>query len=190
VLTGDDGARLRAALATGGGQVVPRSCAGRVIMLDAGMRQRSRGAGRRQRSLGSAAEPEVSRKLVEAGTLRAKGYEVLQTRSADRFTSLGSRSDYAQRRAAFHLCLDSLQQHRDTGLQRHHDLPTCRLGGRSRLATCVHEAALAATGATDKSVRTANFFVLRETVMPSTLIECGFLTNATECRNLIDPVYQ
>lgn len=46
------------------------------------------------------------------------------------------------------------------------------------------------TGAFDRGVKTSNFVVLRENIVPSTLIECGFMTNQKEMDNLIDEEYQ
>ena len=46
------------------------------------------------------------------------------------------------------------------------------------------------TSAFDRGIKNSNFVVLRENVVPSTLIECGFITNEDECRNLISDDYQ
>ena len=46
------------------------------------------------------------------------------------------------------------------------------------------------TGAVDKGVRTANFYVLRETVVPAALVECGFVTNKEEEAKLRDNEYR
>jgi N-acetylmuramoyl-L-alanine amidase len=46
------------------------------------------------------------------------------------------------------------------------------------------------TGANDRSVRTANYWVCRKTEMPAVLVETGFLSNAAECANLTSDSYQ
>lgn len=46
------------------------------------------------------------------------------------------------------------------------------------------------TGAFDRGIKTSNFVVLRENIVPSVLVECGFITNKNESKNLIDDVYQ
>lgn len=45
-------------------------------------------------------------------------------------------------------------------------------------------------GVTDKGIRPANFYVLRNNEVPSALIEMGFLTNPTEAARLTDDAYQ
>lgn len=45
------------------------------------------------------------------------------------------------------------------------------------------------TGARDRGVKSANFYVLRNTNMPSTLLECGFMTNLEEAKLLATDKY-
>lgn len=46
------------------------------------------------------------------------------------------------------------------------------------------------TNAFDRGVKTSNFVVLRENIVPSVLVECGFITNKDESNNLVDDLYQ
>lgn len=46
------------------------------------------------------------------------------------------------------------------------------------------------TDAFDRGVKTSDFVVLRENIIPSVLVECGFITNKNESNNLIDDNYQ
>ena len=46
------------------------------------------------------------------------------------------------------------------------------------------------TNAFDRGIKNSNFVVLRENIVPSTLIECGFITNNEELKNLINEEYQ
>jgi N-acetylmuramoyl-L-alanine amidase len=41
-------------------------------------------------------------------------------------------------------------------------------------------------GSPDRGVRTARFFVIRRTVMPSTLVEMGFVTGSLDAPRLMD----
>jgi N-acetylmuramoyl-L-alanine amidase len=58
------------------------------------------------------------------------------------------------------------------------------------LAGYVHSQIIAATGARDRSVRGAGFYVTTKTSMPAILVETGFVTNPIEARNLNSPDYQ
>ncbi|PLS68958.1 MAG: hypothetical protein CV045_04930 [Cyanobacteria bacterium M5B4] len=49
---------------------------------------------------------------------------------------------------------------------------------------------IGATGANDRGVKSARFYVIYKTTMPSILIETGFVTNAEEAANLNNPGYQ
>ncbi len=66
--------------------------------------------------------------------------------------------------------------------------PGSRLG--RELAEYVHNQAIAATGAKDRGVKSARFYVVHKTSMPSILIETGFVTNPQEAANLNNPAYQ
>lgn len=58
------------------------------------------------------------------------------------------------------------------------------------LASYVHSQIIAATGAGDRNVKAAGFYVIARTSMPAILVETGFVTNPTEARNLNSPDYQ
>jgi N-acetylmuramoyl-L-alanine amidase len=58
------------------------------------------------------------------------------------------------------------------------------------LAEYVQSQIIANTGATDRSVKAAGFYVIARTSMPAILIETGFVTNPTEAANLNNPSYQ
>ncbi len=65
-------------------------------------------------------------------------------------------------------------------------------GSRSgrELAEFVQSQVIAATGARDRGVKSARFYVVQKTTMPSILIETGFVTNPQEAANLNNPGYQ
>lgn len=58
------------------------------------------------------------------------------------------------------------------------------------LATYIHNAAIEATGAIDRGVRENDFVVNRETVMPSVLLELGYMSNWAEFNKLLSESYQ
>jgi len=58
------------------------------------------------------------------------------------------------------------------------------------LADYVHTQIIENTGAIDRSVRAAGFYVIARSSMPAILVETGFVTNADEAANLNNPSYQ
>ncbi len=65
-------------------------------------------------------------------------------------------------------------------------------GSRSgrELAEFIQTQAIGATGANDRGVKSARFYVIYKTTMPSVLVETGFVTNPQEAANLNNPGYQ
>lgn len=163
---------------------------GRVIMLDAGHGGSDPGA---QGVVSSASEKllTLTLSLQLERELRALGYTVLQTRTDDRFVSLGQRGDQANSALPYVFVSVHCNAISDPNYQGAmtfiHDYASAE---SAALAREVQAGMVSATGAVDKGVRKADFFVLRETVMPAILIECGFLTNKDECTRLLNPLYQ
>ncbi|MCC3425899.1 MAG: N-acetylmuramoyl-L-alanine amidase [Microcoleus sp. PH2017_01_SCD_O_A] len=58
------------------------------------------------------------------------------------------------------------------------------------LARVIHASILDGTGAKDRRVRQARFYVLRKSAMPSVLLEVGFVTGAEDAAKLSDPAYR
>ena len=191
LLSNDEGARHYIQLLP---PVVPAATAvqrrvGRTIMIDPGHGGSDPGA---EGVLPDTWEATLNLQICNylEQELKDLGYDVLTTRRADRFVSLGARADYANNVLPYifvSVHCNSLEDPDYQGLMTFHH-PSSTQG--PLLARLVHEECLAATGAVDKNVREANFFVLRETVMPSVLVECGCLTNREECGKLVTPTYQ
>jgi len=128
--------------------------------------------------------------LALANSLRNLGYEVELTRDTDRFASLGERADRANELLPMifvSIHANSIEDPTFSGVMTFHFNGA---NEASALAHSIQRQLLASTGAVDRGVRTANFFVLRETVVPAVLVEIGFLTNALEEQKLRDPFYQ
>ncbi len=131
---------------------------------------------------------EVTLKLAKA--LRNRGYEVIVTRDRDRFVSLGQRADLCNELLPMifvSLHANWIDDPTFTGVMTFH------FEGASQaqaLAYTIQRNLVTSTGAVNRQVRTANFFVLRETVVPAVLVEVGFLTNSQEEYKLRDPMYQ
>ena len=114
--------------------------------------------------------------LALADSLRNLGYEVELTRDTDRFASLGERADRANELLPMifvSIHANSIEDPAFSGVMTFHFNGASEA---SALADSIQRQLLASTGAVDRGVRTANFFVLRETVVPAVLVEIGFLT--------------
>lgn len=59
-----------------------------------------------------------------------------------------------------------------------------------RAATVLHRNLMCGTKLPDRGVKSANFHVLRETHMPSVLVECGFMTNVDDAALLRSEAYR
>jgi N-acetylmuramoyl-L-alanine amidase len=191
ILANDGGARYYIQLLPPASRTAPagQQRLGRTIMIDAGHGGSDPGA---SGVIPGVAETALNLQIANgvADELRKLGYSTLMTRKSDRFVSLGARTDYANEVLPYlfvSVHCNSIESADFQGVMTFHH-PSSETS--TRLAELIHAEVLKTTGAVDKGVRTANFFVLRETVMPSVLVECGFLTNPAECRKLIDPKYQ
>ncbi len=126
------------------------------------------------------------------GTLLGQaGVTVVYTRTEDVYVTLADRAQLANDLDAD--IFVSIHTNASSTSTEFHGIETYYLPGAvdSRsLAAALHTSVLEATGAADHSIRTANFYVLRETVMPAALVEMGYVTNATELENLKSPDYR
>lgn len=129
--------------------------------------------------------------------LRARGYPTLMTRTQDLaggdrpFTGvrddLRARVDAANAAGAGLFVSLHSNSHRSTssGTETFHFYAgalTSRV-----LARAVHEELVARLGLPDRGVKSAGFYVLRHTRMPSILVEGGFLSNPAEAQVLARP---
>jgi N-acetylmuramoyl-L-alanine amidase len=192
VLTGDEGARYYVQLLpyTKAGLQPAQRRAGRTIMLDAGHGGSDPGArgvleGVWEKNLALTLTKQLQREL------EGMGYDVLMTRSDDRFVSLGQRGDYANAQLPYLFVSIHCNTIGDPAISGAISFIHPDAGSQSRLAArAIQSALVASTGTADKGVREEDFFVLRETVVPSVLVECGFMSNAEECRDLCGAPYQ
>ncbi|NUN65734.1 N-acetylmuramoyl-L-alanine amidase [Pseudanabaena biceps] len=132
----------------------------------------------------------ISLKLGQA--LQSMGYTVYYTRTNDVEIDLEPRVAAAERVNAdvfVSIHANSLAPGNSgiSGVETYHSR-TSTVG--RELASYVHSQVISGTGASDRSVRGAGFYVIAKTSMPAILVETGFVTNPTEARNLDNPSYQ
>ncbi|RJS60449.1 N-acetylmuramoyl-L-alanine amidase [Bacillus sp. PK3_68] len=58
------------------------------------------------------------------------------------------------------------------------------------VATAIQKRLVALTGRKNRGVKTANFYILKKTLMPAVLVEAGFMTHAEEARLLRTDTYR
>jgi len=76
------------------------------------------------------------------------------------------------------------------GLKRK-DCPGNRFDGANVvLAQYLHKGVLAHTGAIDRGIRRARFYVVRNANSPAALVECGYLSNRGESKKILDADYR
>ncbi len=127
------------------------------------------------------------------GKLQALGYQVMLTRDSDQALTLEERVNTANRNQAdiyvsIHQNADEASEAKGIEL-----LYSSQNEGKAsgRLAELIHKYTVENTGASGREIiKEEGLYVIRECVMPSCLIETGFLSNRAECGRLTDPEYQ
>ncbi len=178
----------------------------KLIVIDPGHGGRDLGGNTR-----SAREKDITlataRRTVQM--LRAKGYNVAMTRSADTDLSLKARTDYARRMDAslFISIHTNMAAPYVDGLETFCMTPagasSTHGGTKSEkepgntydknnmaLAFEVHRSILRRIKSADRGVKRARFYVVRQVSCPAILIETGFLSNPAEGKKLQTAAYQ
>jgi N-acetylmuramoyl-L-alanine amidase len=127
---------------------------------------------------------DIAREL--AAKLRDQGIEVIMTRDADIDLDLEPRVALAERvKADFFVSIHAnsidINHPNVNGLQTYyfHD-------NSNRLAQVIQQEVLQTTGVIDRGVKTARFYVIRNTSMPAVLVEVGFVTGRDDAAHLAD----
>ncbi|MEP0917616.1 N-acetylmuramoyl-L-alanine amidase [Leptolyngbya sp. DQ-M1] len=130
---------------------------------------------------------DISRRVQ--ANLERGGVQVVMTRNADTDLDLQPRVDIAQRANAtafvsIHANAISMSRPDVNGLETYY------FQSGLELARTIHRNVLQGTGVQDRGVRSARFFVLRRTSMPSVLVEVGFVTGRTDAARLAESSYR
>ena len=139
-------------------------------------------------------EKEINLEVAQlvAKNLQKKGITVIMTRSKDEFLELVERANIGtESKATLFVSLhcNSAENTTATGIETYYYVNTDNEYDED-LATCIQKAVIAATGARDRGVKSANFSVLRNSQIPAALVEMGFISNLSESEQLADPDYQ
>lgn len=125
-----------------------------------------------------------------ADLLRRQGVEVLMTRTDDREIDLPPRVSLANRARAdvfvsIHANAISMSRPEVNGAETYYFSDSGRV-----LAQAIQNSIIQATGMRNRGVKSARFYVLRNTQMPAALVEVGFVTGAEDARRLADPNFR
>lgn len=123
--------------------------------------------------------------------LEQNGVQVVMTREYDREVELEPRTQLANRVNA-DLFISIHANAIDMTRPDVNGIETYYFQSRSGqlLAQYIHNSVLQTTGAPNRGVREARFYVLRHTQMPAVLVEVGFVTGAQDAAKLADPAYR
>ncbi|MGL5033251.1 MAG: N-acetylmuramoyl-L-alanine amidase family protein, partial [Microcystaceae cyanobacterium] len=120
--------------------------------------------------------------------LEQQGIRVMQARDSDYFVSLQGRTDMANRAGA-DLFVSIHANSMGAARPDINGLEVYYFGDR-RLSDAIHRNILRTVSVQDRGVRKARFYVLRNSRMPSTLVEVGFVTGYDDAPKLSDVNYQ
>lgn len=128
-------------------------------------------------------------KLVDA-KLKDKGIQVQMSRTTDVFLELKERTDLSnayQPDVFVSIHQNSYSSSSANGIETfyHRD----KIGDKP-LSDKIQSNLIQETGATNRKVKEAGFGVLRMSINPASLVECGFITNPTEQSKIGNPAYQ
>jgi N-acetylmuramoyl-L-alanine amidase len=157
-----------------------------VVVIDPGHGGHDRGGIAGQRVPESMMNLDVAQRLK--ALLQAQGYRVVMTRDSDVFIPLGTRVAIANSyRDAIFVCIhfNATPRRAASGIETYfyssQSLP---------LASAIHYYVAGGAPSANRGVRRRGFYVLRNTRIPSVLVECGFLTNPTEAQYAQSTVYR
>ncbi len=146
------------------------------VVIDAGHGGFDRGGIPGQRVSEKDMTLDVARRLKNV--LEASGYRVVMTRDSDVFVPLGTRCAIANsnRKAIFvSVHFNSATRSGASGIETYF-----YSRGSLPLASAIHHYVVGGAPSSSRGVRRRGYYVLRKTSIPAVLVECGFLTNATE----------
>ncbi len=124
-----------------------------------------------------------------AGFLQQRGIQAMLTRGDDSDVDLEPRVQMAEQAQAtvfvsIHANSIDLSRPDISGLETYY------FQSGADLAATIHQTILQSVGLPDRGVRTARFYVLRKTSMPSVLVEVGFVTGRDDAMKLSNAAYR
>ena len=121
--------------------------------------------------------------------LQQQGFATILTRTGEYDFDLAPRVQIAENNRAtvfvsIHANAISMSRPDVNGLETYY------FNSGADLARTIHSNVLQSTGMRDRGVRTARFYVIKNTSMPSVLVETGFVTGEEDARNFMNPGFR
>ena len=148
----------------------------RTVVVDAGHGGRDSGAVRRYGPPEKVAALDVAQRLNRK--LRESQFRTVMTRSSDVYVPLDRRVQIGNRQGNsifVSIHFNDSRRRGIRGFETYYNSPYAQ-----SLARRIQGKLLTMRGASNRGVRRANFRVIRNSVYPSVLVECGFLSNRSE----------
>lgn len=124
---------------------------------------------------------------VKKALQKNSNFEVLLTRSDDSYPTLQERVQLANESNADLF----LSIHANSAQPQARGTEVYYTTAKSKeFATQIHHSLVEATGFPDRGVKRSSLYVTKNTNMPSTLIEVGFITNASDNAEMLKPEFQ
>lgn len=169
----------------------------KLIVIDAGHGGKDSGA------LGKIGDTTINEKdltlSIAAKTvniLKSSGLNVMMTRDSDTYPTLEDRVNFANGNNAslfVSIHINANDKPEPYGIETYY----CTTNNNNdygitseALAGDIQKNLIENLGGKNRGVKTANFYVIKNTVMPAVLIETGFITNEEEVKKLADDSYQ
>lgn len=173
---------------TSSGPSIPVSPGAKVVAIDPGHGGRDPGAvgnGLYEKNVVFSISQDV---ITE---LRRRGINAISTRTSDIEIDLQPRVDKAEGVRAnvfvsIHANAISLSRPDINGLETYYYASSSGY----RLARNIHNSVLQSVSISDRGIRQARFYVLRQTSMPAVLVETGFITGARDSANFKSESYR
>lgn len=161
----------------------------KIICVDAAHGGKDPGAvnGSKHESIAALA---IARKV--GAMLESKGYEVVYTRTKDKYLTLAERCTISNSKGADAFISIHLNSAINKAAEGVETWRYQNVGATTKaLADNIQEELITATGAKPRGVKTTTtLYVLKHTIAPAVLVECGFISNHEESELLFDDDYQ
>lgn len=124
--------------------------------------------------------------------LKRCGFDTILVAPTDKDISLKQRIDLANsKKADFYISIHANAFNgkwgNANGIETYHHPNSVE---SKKAAKLIHAYLMQGTTMRDRGVKSANFYVLRETKMPAVLVECGFMDNLREAKLLMSDAYR